>query len=81
METMKARRSWTDVLKTLRYHGHKLRLLYPGKLLVTIDEESKIFHEKNKFKQNLSTNQAIQKILEGKLQPKENCSHRNTGNR
>jgi hypothetical protein len=30
-----------------------------------------IFQEKYKFKQYLSTNPALQKILEGKLQPKE----------
>jgi hypothetical protein len=40
-ETMKARRSWADVLKTLREHKCQPRLLYPAKLSITIDEETK----------------------------------------
>ena len=32
------------------------------------------FHDKTRFKQYLSTNPAIQKVLEGKLQPKK-CNH------
>ena len=49
METMKARRSWIDVLQTLRDHGCKPRLLYPAKLAFTIDGENKIFQDKNRF--------------------------------
>ena len=71
METLKARRSWIDILPTLRDHGCQPRLLYPAKLSITIDGENKIFHDKTRFKQYVSTNPALQKILEGKLQPKE----------
>ena len=46
IETIKARRSWTDVLQTLRDHRCKPRLLYPAKLSITIDGENKIFHDK-----------------------------------
>jgi hypothetical protein len=31
-ETMKARRSWTDILQTLREHKCQPRVLYPAKL-------------------------------------------------
>ena len=31
LETMKARRSWTDVIQTLREHKCQPRLLYPAK--------------------------------------------------
>jgi hypothetical protein len=48
---MKARRSWTDVIQTLREHKCQLRLLYPIKFSITIDEETKIFHDKTKFTQ------------------------------
>ena len=48
-ETMKARRSWTDVIQTLREHKCQPRLLYPAKLSIAIDGETKIFHDKNKF--------------------------------
>ena len=54
-ETMKSRRSWTDIIQTLREHKCQHRLLYPAKLSITIDGETKIFHDKNKFTQYLST--------------------------
>ena len=38
-ETMKARRSWADVIQTLRKQKCQPRLLYPGKLSITISEE------------------------------------------
>ena len=34
-------------------------------------EKNKIFQDKNKFKQYVATNLALQKVIEGKLQPKE----------
>jgi hypothetical protein len=36
-ETMKARRSWTDGIQTLREHKCLPRLCYPVKLSITID--------------------------------------------
>jgi hypothetical protein len=43
-EILKARRSWTDALQTLRDHRCQPRLLHPAKLSITIDGETKIFH-------------------------------------
>jgi hypothetical protein len=43
---MKAMRSWTDVIQTLREHKCQPRVLYPAKLSITIDGETKIFHDK-----------------------------------
>ena len=68
---MKARRSWADVIQTLREHKCQPRLLYPAKLSINIDGETKEFHDKTKFIQYLSTNLAIQRIIKGKLQYKE----------
>jgi hypothetical protein len=68
---MKARRSWTDVIWTLSEHKYQPRLLYPAKLSITIDGETKIFHDKNKFTQYISTNPDLQSIIKGKLQHKE----------
>jgi hypothetical protein len=48
-ETMKARRSWADLIQTLREHKCQSRLLYPAKLSITIDRGTKIFHDKTKF--------------------------------
>ena len=48
-ETMKVRRSWTDVIQTLREHKCQPKLLYPAKLSITIDGETKVFHDKNQI--------------------------------
>jgi hypothetical protein len=58
-------------MQTLREHKCQPRLLYPTKLSITIDRETKIFHDKTKFTQYLSTNPALQRIIDGKHQHKE----------
>jgi len=68
---MKNRRSWADVTQTLREHNCQPRLLYPAKLAITVDGKPKIFHDKTKYKQYLSTNPALQRIIDGKQQHKE----------
>jgi hypothetical protein len=68
---MKARRSWTDIIQTLRVHNCQLRLLYPAKLSITIDGETKVFYDKTKFTQYHSTNPPLQRIIKGKLQRKD----------
>jgi hypothetical protein len=60
---MKARRSWTGVIETVREHKCQPRLLYPAKLSITIDGETKVFHHKTKFKHYLSMNPALQRII------------------
>jgi hypothetical protein len=67
-ENMEAKRSWGDDIQTLREHKCQPRLLYPAKLSITIDGETKIFHDKTKFTQCLSTNSALQRIIDGKCQ-------------
>jgi hypothetical protein len=62
-ETMKARRAWTDVMQTRKEHKYKARLLYPAKLSITIDGETKVFHNKTKFTYYLSMNPALQRII------------------
>jgi predicted GIY-YIG superfamily endonuclease len=70
-ETMKARSFWTDVIRTLREHKCQPRLLYPAKLSITIDGESKVFHNKTKLTHYISTNPALQMIITEKNQYKE----------
>jgi hypothetical protein len=65
-ETMKARRSWADVIQSLREHKGQPRLVYLAKLSVTVDGETKIFHDKTKFRQYLFP--AIQRVIDGKHQ-------------
>jgi hypothetical protein len=55
-ETMKARSSWTKGIQTLREQKFQPRLLYPAKLSITIDVETKVSHDKMKFTRYLSIN-------------------------
>jgi hypothetical protein len=68
---MKTRRSWTDVIQTLREHKCQPRLIYPAKLSITIDGETKVFHDKRKFTPYLSINSGLQRIIKGKQQKKD----------
>jgi hypothetical protein len=63
---MKSRRSWTDVIQTLRQHKCQPRILYSANLSITIDGENKVFHDKTKVTQYLSTNPELQRIIMGK---------------
>jgi hypothetical protein len=65
------RRSWTDVIQPLREHKCHPKLLYPAKLSITIDGETKVFHDKTKFTQHLSMNPALQRIIKRKHQHKD----------
>jgi hypothetical protein len=40
--------------------------LYPAKLSITIDGETKVFHNETIFTQYLSMNPALQRIIKGK---------------
>lgn len=70
-EVLKARRSWIHAIQNLREQDCQPRLLYPANLAINIDGETKVSQEKNKFKQYLSTNSALQRVIEGKVQYKE----------
>jgi len=65
---MKARGSGTNVIQTLREHKRQPRSLYPANHSINIDGETKIFREKTKLTQYLSTNPALQRIINGKTQ-------------
>jgi hypothetical protein len=60
-----------DVIQTLSEHKCQPGLQYPAKPSITIDRKNKIFHDKTKFTQYLSTNPALQRIIDGKIQHKE----------
>jgi hypothetical protein len=67
---MEARRSWTDVIQTLREHKCQPKLLYPTKFSIAIDGETQVFHDKIKFTEYFPMNPALQKII-NKLHDKE----------
>ena len=68
---MKARRAWTDVIQTLREQKSQPRILYPAKLSITLDGETKDFHDRTKFTYYLSRNPALQRIITEKNQYKD----------
>jgi hypothetical protein len=71
-EIITVTRSWADVTtEPKRMQKCQPRVLYPGKLSINRDGEIKIFHDKDKFTQYLSTNPALQRIRNGKLQHQE----------
>jgi hypothetical protein len=60
---MKATRTWTDVIQTLREHKCQPRLPHPAKLSITLDGETTVFHDKTKFTHYLSKNPELQRII------------------
>jgi hypothetical protein len=81
METLKARRAWSEVFWALKENNFNPRILYPEKLSFKIDGAIKIFHDKQRLKQCMTTKSPLQKILQGILytedESKEN--HQKTG--
>jgi hypothetical protein len=55
METLKARRACSEVIWALNKNNFNPRILYPAKLSFKIDGEIKVFHEKQKLKQYMTT--------------------------
>ena len=72
METLKARMAQMGVIQILRDHRCQPILLYLTKLSIMVSRE-KEKHPiiKPNFKQQLSTNTTLQRVLVGKLQPEE----------
>jgi hypothetical protein len=65
METLKARRAWSEVFWALNENNFKPRILYPAKLSFKIDGAIKVFHDKQKLKPYMTTKPPLQKILQG----------------
>jgi hypothetical protein len=63
-ETLTLRRAWTMVMQTPRKYKCQPNILYPENFSVIIDGETKIVHDKTKFKQYFSPNPALQRVLE-----------------
>ena len=57
-------------MQALRDHRGQLWLLYPKMLSITTEGENKIFHDRTRFNQYLTTNPTLHKVLEGKSNPR-----------
>jgi hypothetical protein len=60
---------WADEIQTPQKKCQP-RLIYPARFTIAIDGETKVFQDEIKFKGYLSTNPALQRIREGKVQQK-----------
>jgi hypothetical protein len=80
-ETLKARRAWSEEFQALIENNFNPRIFYPAKLSFKIDRAMKIFNDKQKLKQYMTTKPPLQKILQGILhtENKSNQNHRRTG--
>jgi hypothetical protein len=54
-ETLKARRAWSEVFQALTENNFNPSILYPAKLSFQIDGAIKVFHDKQKLKQYMTT--------------------------
>jgi hypothetical protein len=80
-ETLKARRTWSEVLRALNENNFNPRILYPAKLPIKIDGAIKVIHDKQKLKQYMTTKSPLQKILQGTLhtENERKQNHERTG--
>jgi hypothetical protein len=74
-ETLKARMAWSEVFWELNENNFNLRILYPAKLSFKVDGAIKVFHDKQKLKQYMTTKPPLQKI------PKEFCTQKMKANK
>jgi hypothetical protein len=67
MENLKARMAWIEVFQALNENNFSPRILCPAKLSLKIDRTIKIFHNKQKLKQYMTTKPPLERILQGIL--------------
>jgi hypothetical protein len=70
METFKARRAWNEDFQALNENNFNTRILYLAKLSLKIDGTIKVFCDKKKLKQYITTKPPLQEILQGILHAK-----------
>jgi hypothetical protein len=74
-EILKARRAWGEVFWALNENNFNPRILYPAKLSFKKDGAIKVFHDKQKLKQYMTTKPILQKILQGILHTESETKH------
>jgi hypothetical protein len=63
--TLKARRAWGDIFRTLNENNFNLRILYPAKRSFKINGAIKVFHDKQKLKQYVTTKPPLKRFFMG----------------
>jgi vacuolar-type H+-ATPase catalytic subunit A/Vma1 len=74
-ETLKARIAWGEIFWALNEKNFNPRILYAEKLSFKIDGSIKVFHDKQKLKQYVTTKPPLQKILQGILHKESETQH------
>jgi hypothetical protein len=81
-EILKARRAWSQVFQALNENKFNPRILYPAKLSFKRHGIIKVFHDRQKLKQYMTTKPPLQKILQGILhtENERKQNHERAGN-
>jgi hypothetical protein len=75
METLKARRAWSEVVEVLNGNNFNPGILYPAKLSYKIDGAIKIFHDTQKLKLYMTTSNHYRRFY------KEFCTQKMKANK
>jgi hypothetical protein len=67
METLKAKRGCSELFQVLNENNFNPQILYPAKLSFKIYGAIKVFYDKQKLKQYMTTKPPLQKIPQGIL--------------
>jgi hypothetical protein len=63
VETLKARRTWSEVFWALNENNLNPRILYQAKLSFKIEGAMKVFHDKEKLKQYMTTKPKLKRVF------------------
>jgi hypothetical protein len=77
METLKGRRAWSEVFRALNENSFNPKILYTTKLSFKIDGPIKVFHDKQKLTQYMTTKPLLQSILQGILHTENETKYNN----
>ena len=66
-ETWQARKEWQEIFNVIITKNMQPRILYPARLSCIIEGEIKVFPNKQKLKEFITTKPALQEILRGIL--------------
>ena len=66
-ETMQARKEWQEIFKVMNSKNQQPRLLYPAKISLRIEGQIKIFTNKKKLKEFITTKPELYEFLKGVL--------------
>src|SRR3712207_3896280 len=67
METLQARREWTDIFKALKDKNLQPRILYPARISFRYEGEIKSFPDKQKLREFVTKSPPLQEILKKAL--------------